>query len=257
MRWYHNLSIPIKLRAIVMITCGVALMVAAVLFTLYDRDTFLREKTQDLIASAKMIGSNRTGALSFHDSRLAMEILNAFQAKQHVGNACIYDSDGTVFAKYSRSLNHVDFPAPPTDRENGTTIVAGNMLLFQDIVLNGDSIGTIYIAADLGDVSDRLYRFVMIDFIVLIGSLAVVFVLSSRLQRVVSEPIRELAEMAATFSAHENYSMRATKRSNDETGVLVDQFNGMLDRLQKPDVFFHQAHHALVNIFTQPTSYLN
>src|SRR3984893_17310877 len=113
MRWYQDLSIPIKLRAIVMITCGVALVVAAVLFTLYDRATFLREKTQDLIASAKMIGSNSAAAVRFHDTRLAREVLNALQAKQHVVNACIYDSDGTVFAKYSRSPAHVDFPPPP------------------------------------------------------------------------------------------------------------------------------------------------
>ena len=52
MRWYQDLSISTKLQAIVMVTSGVALVVAAVLFTLYDRATFLREKTQDLIASA-------------------------------------------------------------------------------------------------------------------------------------------------------------------------------------------------------------
>ena len=257
MRWYQDLSIRTKLQSIVMVTCAAALVVAAVLFTLYDRANFVREKTQDLIASAKMIGSNSAAALSFHDIRLAREILNALQAKPHVVNACLYDSDGTVFAKYSRSLNHVDFPPPPKDRENGTTIVAGNMVLFQDIALHGDSIGSIYIEADLGEVSDRLSRLVMIDFIVLVGSLAVVFVLSSRLQRVVSEPIRELAEMAATFSTHENYSMRATKRSNDETGVLVDQFNGMLDRLQQRNVSLQLAHDGLEKSVAERTSYLN
>ena len=256
MRWYQDLSIPTKLRAIVMVTCGAALVIAAVLFTLYDRATFLHEKTQDLIASAKMIGSNSATALSFHDTRVAREVLNALQAKQHVVSACIYDSDGTVFAKYSRSATHVDFP-PPTAQEDGTTIVARHMVLFQDIVLHGDSIGTIYIQADLGDLNDRLLRFLMIDFIVLVGSLAVVFVLSHRLQRVISEPIRELAGTAAMFSAHENYSMRATKRSNDEIGVLVDQFNGMLDRLQQRDVFLQQARDGLEKSVAERTSYLN
>src|SRR5258708_16124194 len=128
MRSYQDVSSRTKVQSVLMGTCAAALAVAAVLFPLYDRATFLREKTQDLIASAKMIGSNSTAALSFHDIRLAREILNALQAKQHVVNACIYDSDGTVFAKYSRSLNHVDFPAPPTDPENGTTIVPGTML---------------------------------------------------------------------------------------------------------------------------------
>src|SRR3984893_17452145 len=256
MRWYQDLSIPIKLRAIVMITCGAALVVAAVLFTLYDRATFLLEKTPDLIASAKMIGSNSAAALSFHDTRLAREVLNALQAKQHVVNACIYDSDGTVFAKYSRSPTHVDFP-PSTGQKDGTTIVARHMILFKNIVAHGDSIGTIYIEADLGDLNDRLLRFVMIDFIVLAGSLAVVFVLSHRLQRLISEPIRELAETAATFSANENYSMRATKRSKDEIGVLVDQFNGMLDRLQQRDVSLQQAHEGLEKSVAERTSYLN
>src|SRR5713101_6705718 len=151
MRWYQDLSIRTKLQSIVMVTCAAALVVAAGLFTLYDRATFLREKTQDLIASAKMIGSNSAAALSSHDTRLAREILNALQAKQHVVNACIYDSDGTVFAKYSRDETHVDFPLSPTAQEDGPTIAAGHMALFQDVVLNGDSIGKIYIDADLGD----------------------------------------------------------------------------------------------------------
>jgi two-component system sensor histidine kinase/response regulator len=257
MRWYQDLSIRTKLQSILMVTCAAALAVAAALFTLYDRATFLREKTQDLIASAKMIGSNSAAALSSHDTRLAREILNALQAKQHVVNACIYDADGTVFAKYSRSPSHVVFPPPPADWGNRTAIVAGHMRLFQDIVLHGDSIGTIYLEADLRDVNDRLSRFVMIDFIVLVVSLAIVFVLSSRLQRVISEPIRELAEMAATFSAHENYSMRATKQSNDETGFLVDQFNGMLDRLQQRDVSLQRVHDGLEKSVAERTAYLN
>src|SRR5713226_7441150 len=257
MRWYQDLSIRTTLQANVTVTCGAALVVAAVLFTLYYGATLLREKTQDLNASAKMIGSNSTAALSSHDTRLAREVLNALQAKQHVVKACIYDSDGTVYAKYSRSTNHVDFPPAPTTRKDGTTIVAGHMVLFQDIVVYGDSIGTIYLEADLGDVNDRLVRFVMIDFIVLVGSLAVVFVLSYRLQRIISEPIRELAETAATFSAHESYSMRATKRNNDEIGVLVDQFNTMLDRVQQRDVSLQQAHDGLEKSVAERTSYLN
>ena len=234
MSWYQDLSIRKKLQAIVMVVCGATLVMVAVLFTLYDRATFLREKTQDLMASARMIGSNSTAALTTHDTRLAREILNVLQAKQHVVNACIYDSDGTVFAKYSRSATHADFP-PPTDQEDGPAIVAGHMVTFQDIILNGDSIGKIYIEADLGDLNDRLRRFMMIDFGVLLGSLAVAFMLSSRLQRVISEPIRELTETAVAFSVHGNYPKRVPKRSNDEIGILVGSFNQMLERIQERD----------------------
>src|SRR6202049_1542149 len=102
MRWYLDLSIRLKLQTIVMVTSAAALLVASVVFTLYDRSTFLRAKTQDLSASAKMVGSNSTAALSFGDAKSAREILAALQAKQNVINACIYDKDGRVFAIYSR-----------------------------------------------------------------------------------------------------------------------------------------------------------
>src|SRR3984893_4184427 len=235
MRWSKDLSIRKELLGIVMLACGATLVLVAILFTLYDRATFLREKKQDLIAAARMIGSNSAAALTSHDIRLAREVMNSLQAKQHVVSACIYDSDGTIFAKYSRSLNRVDYPSPPTTQEAGPRIIARHMILFQDIVLNREAIGKIYIEADLEDLDDRLHRFVVTDFIVLSGSLAVAYLLSYQLQRVISEPIRELTETVAELSAHENYSIRVTKRSNNEIGILVGSFNQMLERIQERD----------------------
>ncbi len=98
MRWYLDLSIRRKVQSIVMVTSAVALLVASVVFTLYDRSTFLRAKTQDLSALAKIIGSNSTAALSFADAKSAREILAALRAKPNVTHACIYDKDGRIFA---------------------------------------------------------------------------------------------------------------------------------------------------------------
>lgn len=58
MRWHRDISIRYKLQGMVIIACGGALLAASVAFTIYDRTTFLQAKTDDLIASAQMIGSN-------------------------------------------------------------------------------------------------------------------------------------------------------------------------------------------------------
>jgi PAS domain S-box-containing protein len=256
MRLFRDLSIRHKLQGIVIAACGVALVVASAAFTIYDRTTFLRAKTDDLVTSAKMISSNSTAALTFHDSGSAQEILSALQAKPHVIHACIYDSTGKVFAIYSRDPAQAGFSPPPTQTD-GSAVTAENMVLFQNIVLNGDSIGRIYIEADLRDLHDRLRRFVMIDFVVLLASLAIAYLLSYRLQRVISGPIRELAETASSVSAHENYSVRATKRSHDEIGILFDEFNSMLDRIQQRDAVIQKAHDDLEKRVEERTSYLN
>lgn len=174
MRSYLDLSIQHKLQAIVMITSAIALLVASVVFTLYDRSTFLRAKTQDLSATATMVGTNSTAALSFGDAKSATEVLAALQAKQNVINACIYKKDGRVFAVYNRDAAHSHFSPPPA-QATATVIVEHSLVLFQPITLNGRSIGTIFIEADLKDLSERLTRFLEIDFLVLLASLTVAF----------------------------------------------------------------------------------
>jgi PAS domain S-box-containing protein len=252
---YRNLSIRQKLQAVVMVTSAAALLVASVVFTLYDRSTFLRAKTQDLSAAAKMVGSNSTAALSFGDVNSAREILAALRVKTNVIRACIYNKDGRVFATYARDAAIKDFFPPPVQGQ-ATAIVQNNMVLFQPIILNSKFIGTIFIEADLTDLRARLTRFLEIDFLVLLSSLAVAFLLSSRLQRVISGPIRELADTALSVSLRENYSIRATKRGDDEIGLLFDQFNSMLDHIQQRDTALQEAHGELEIKVAERTSYL-
>jgi len=252
---FRDISIRHKLQGIVLAACAVALLVASTAFTIYDRTSFLQAKTADLVAAAKMTGSNSTAALAFRDAKSAREILSALQARQHVMNACIYGPDGQVFAKYTRDATQAG--TCPAVQRDGSKVVGPDMMLFQGIALNGDAIGTIYLEADLGDLHDRLLRFVAIDMVVLLGSLVVAYLLSYRMQRAISGPIQELAETASLVSAHENYSIRAVKRGQDEIGVLFDQFNGMLDRIQQRDLAIQKAHDDLERRVEERTSFLN
>src|ERR1700689_1392141 len=126
MRSYRNWSIQQKLQGIIMATSGVALLVASAVFTLYNRSTFLQTKAQGLSASARMVGSNSTAALSFGDAKSAREVLSALLAQQHVIHACVYDKDGRVFAKYSRDAAQSDF-SPPAAQTQAAGIVGQNM----------------------------------------------------------------------------------------------------------------------------------
>ncbi len=252
---YNDLSIRHKLQGIVMITCVVALFISVAVLTFYERATFIREKSEDLAASAKMVGTNSTAALAFRDPASAAEILAALYAKQHVTQACIYDRDGKVFATYSR--NPAQGFAPPAVQGDQTMVSGRQMALFQHIVLGGETIGTIYIQADQGDLNQRIGSFLEIAVLVLLASLAVAYLLSSRLQKVISGPIRKLAETASSVSAREDYSIRATKSSDDEIGFLFDQFNRMLDRIQQRDSALQHAHDDLENMVANRTSFLN
>ncbi|MEO8663286.1 MAG: response regulator [Bryobacteraceae bacterium] len=59
--------------------------------------------------------------------------------------------------------------------------------------------------------------------------------LASKLQRVISEPIRYLSETAMSVSTRKDYSARALKLADDDLGQLTDTFNGMLSEIERRD----------------------
>jgi signal transduction histidine kinase/CheY-like chemotaxis protein len=109
------------------------------------------------------------------------------------------------------------------------------LLLFRDIVLDREPIGTIHLRVDLGAMSARLKRYLGIVALVLAVAALAAFALSARLQFLVSRPILELAGAARRISLEKNYAMRVEKRSEDELGVLMEAFNAMLEQIQERD----------------------
>ena len=94
-----------------------------------------------------MLGSNSTAALSFNDRQTAGERLSGFRVKRHVVSAILYSSAGTVFATYRRDPGREEFVPQP--RRDGSWFENGKLVLFKQILLREQPIGTFYLASDL------------------------------------------------------------------------------------------------------------
>jgi len=231
---YRDLSIRRKLTTIIMLTSGVAILLACAAFVLYDLVTFRRAMTRDLETVAEIIGQNSTAALAFDDPNAATQVLAALRAKPNVISACTYAWNGQVFARYQREDVKTS-SLPPAPQPEGSRYGWGRLAIFRRIMLDGQPVGTIYIESDLSERDARLKRYAVIVGLVMLASSLVAFLLSSKLQRVVSEPILGLARTAKAVSVEKNYSLRAVKHNQDELGVLVDGFNEMLAQIQERD----------------------
>ncbi|MGD0920158.1 MAG: PAS domain S-box protein [Terriglobia bacterium] len=234
MSGYRDLSIRRKLTTIIMLTSGVAILLACAAFVLYDLVTFRRAMTRDLSTVAEIIGQNSTAALAFNDPKAATQVLVALRAKPNVVFACTYTWSGEVFARYQREDVKTS-SLPPAPQPDGSRYGGGRLAIFRRIILDGQPVGTIYIESDLSEMDLRLKRYAGIVGLVMLVSSFVAFLLSSKLQRVVSEPILGLAQTAKAVSLGKNYSIRAVKHNQDELGLLVDGFNEMLAQIQARD----------------------
>jgi two-component system sensor histidine kinase/response regulator len=230
----RHASIRQKLTRIVLVASSVSVLVACTVFAVYDITTFRLSMSNDLITLAKIVGANSSAAITFGDQEAAHEILASLTARPHVVEACLLSPDGRVLARYSRRGSDPHF-TPPLPLPEGVSSASGYLLISQPILMNGDQIGAIYMKYDLDLLYARAARFAGIILVVILVSLLAAYFLASRLQHVISEPILELARTAFTVSSGKDYTVRATKRSDDEIGFLFDRFNEMLVQIQQRD----------------------
>ncbi len=230
---YRNLAVRHKLRLIIMLTVGVALVLACAAIVAYDQIVARRDMQNDLAALAEIVGSNSTAAVTFGDQRAAEELLSGLKAKQHIVAAAIYSDGGKPFAAYRRPGAASRFASPL--RFDGSWFDGDRLVVYRSIVLNQQPVGIIYLESDLGELHTRVRNFVWIVLAILLSTSAVALGLASRLQRVVSEPIAHVAAVAKRISDLKNYTERAIKHADDDLGQLIDTFNQMLSEIESRD----------------------
>jgi signal transduction histidine kinase/DNA-binding response OmpR family regulator len=236
-RAFWNLSIRRKLTLIVMATSSVALLIASLAFVAYDTVTFRQRIVNDLNVVADGVGINSSAALTFDVSSAGQDILAVLRAYPHIVSACIYTRDGRVFSRYVRA-GEPDTFTPPAVKPTGSAFEGDRLHLFREILPSAEEegkLGTVYIQSDMEELHDRRKNFARAVALVLLASSFVAFLLSSRLQGLISRPILDLLDLETRVSREKDYSVRAVKAADDELGLLIDGFNEMLVQIQSRD----------------------
>jgi two-component system, NtrC family, sensor kinase len=240
MHFLYNLSIRHKQTLIIMLTSTITLLLAGGAFLAVEALNFRTELSEEISTMTQVVGDNCTAALDFNDTKGAEDTLGALRSEPPIAYACIYNQQGEVFAAYQRAGKSSNVQ-PPAVQPPGLEFRDHQLRIFRSITLRGVKMGTIFVNCDLYELNERLNRFATIAALVLGISLLAAFFLSVRLQRIISGPILQLAQAVKTVSLEKNYSVRATKRSNDELGQLMDGFNEMLVQIQARDIALQTA----------------
>jgi len=230
----QNISIKHKLILITMLTCIVALLSAAAGFIVWGWTGFRRTMVRDLSTQAEMIAENCKASLAFQDAKDAEKTLSALHVEPSIVFGCVYTKDGKFFATYYRDFAETKVH-PSKFTESGFSFSGGYLTVFKPIVLDGATVGTVCLRSDLRPMYAMLKSNIFITIAVLLFASLVAYLVSTKIQRIISSPILNLADVAKVISEKKDYSTRALKSSNDEVGLLIDAFNEMLEQIQQRD----------------------
>lgn len=246
---FRDISIRSKLMAIIMATSCIVLLLGGITLTVRYAATEQEEMTQRMTVLAEVIGTNTTAALAFNDATSARDTLTALVAEPSLIEARIYRRNGALFARFTtpgRTFSPAEMR--PGNETRGSVLFGGDRLTISSpIMLDGEDIGTVRLDADLQPLRLRLLNNITMLALIILAAGLLALPISSRLQKIVSNPITHLAQTMRLVSRARDYSVRAEKQGDDEVGTLIDGFNEMLEQISARDEQLRIAANALEN----------
>jgi signal transduction histidine kinase len=224
-----DLTIQRKLVALLLAAITISLGLATAMYFVVEWYNFRASVRQELQTMARFIAESSAAALALQDSKTAADSLAALKSVRLVESAGLYKPDGSPIAVYQ-----LPDAAPAPKRAplaNEAIFREGRWELHHVALLDGEQVGVVFLRARLRTLQELFSRYSRIAALVFVPSLLAGLMVSSRLQRIISQPILDLAGTAKRITEEHDYAIRVKKTTQDELGDLVESFNAMLEAL--------------------------
>jgi PAS domain S-box-containing protein len=243
MRRLADLSFRHRLTLVMTLTSSLALLMAGAGLLVFEGVHFYGQARGDIASSAEVMGANTGAALAFGDRRAAQETLDALRSQAGIICAGLYDAQARPFAGYRREGHEGCLPPEPGRDRLG--LEGRSLILVRPVMLGGERAGTILVRSSLDPLADRLRGYGLAVLLMTLLATGAATLISTRLQRTVSRPILQLADTARAVTRDGDYSRRVPRLGKDELGVLTDDMNAMLARIEEQDAALRAARDEL------------
>lgn len=230
---FADISIRYKVALLIVMITFVIFAAVSLGFTYFDVKNFREQLASEVRVAADVTAANSGAAIKSRDKDAAEETLKTLSALRFVLRAGMYDKDGGLFAEYLRP--GIDGLPKSLSNIPGTHVDSSSLGVASPISVGQDDLGVIYLEASTHQLYQRVLLRIRLVGLLLAIALPLSLILGFRLQRVITDPILELAEATRQISKNQQFSIRTKRIGNDEIGRLVDEFNNMLEQIDSRD----------------------
>jgi PAS domain S-box-containing protein len=230
-----------KMMRLVLVITAISVCVAGIAMLTHDLQVYRESWASDLSNEAQILALSTVPALEFDDHQIAQRNLAALRDRPRVLVGALYSADGRLYASYARAAGASPPAIPPA---LGLRISGERVEISSPMMRGEERVGTLYLLARY-DVIGRIEAYASIFVAVMALSLVVAFLLSRQLQRAITEPLDAMTHVAREIVERRDYSVRAPNTTDNEIGIVVGAFNGMLDEVENRARASAQANEAL------------
>ncbi len=230
--------IKVKLVFIIMISSSIGLVLFSAISIAYQINSLNKQIRSHIQSQIDLLATNLVAPVLFEDEEFTVEILRSIEVDPNVVSVEVYsdNSDFEVFLVNTSSRIRLE-------RADLNPVARIFVKMFRNvseyeknIVDKGDILGILKLYVNNQKAVSQITNLLLSFIFLLLVTLFVVFLVSLRLQRLITQPIEKLGEISKKVSTTKDYSLRVKIDSNDEIGLVSQDFNIMLDQIQQRDL---------------------
>ena len=226
-QFFYSRSIKQKMMFITMSVsvAGIVAVGSSILFK--GLENLNKIQTINLQVMADIVGDNASGYLMFNDNPGATRSLESLRAKKQITKAVLFEKNRSMFALYARDEERRIYEF---HRLKGAKVSGLNA--WKEVWVADELAGFLYLESDNSLINEFIEKAIIELLVIIVFGILVSYLIASKLQKIVSDPIEHLTETASRITANKDFNLRAEKESDDEVGVLTTEFNKMLSQIQ-------------------------
>jgi len=233
-------SLPFRwqLTLFIVLICGVTLSLAFAGLYYYELQQ-LNSDVQRRLSNTRLLLASELVTILERNPEATDLPLNMLGTDSQIIAAAVFAPDDRVRARYIRPGSGEVIPSPKIASRlltNDSTVV------WTSLHSGSRNLGTLYLKAELtkADV-EKFSNLLRGSVIIFLASALLALAAAYQLQRRISDPIIDMATVAAAVRRERDYSLRVRSTASGEIGSLVESFNAMLETIHAYTAEIEQA----------------
>lgn len=236
-------SLKGKIISIILTISGFTTIVGLLLLYSFDIPKRHEELKNNASLSLAILAENSALPLYSFDKEQLNRIIESSSKQTFIINVTIITTTHDTIVNYTK-------PGYKDYTQNNF------LLLSQDIKLNNELLGIMYIAISKESLTLRSRDYLITSTVILALTIIISLILGLKLQTVISNPIINLSHIARKISATNDYNIKIINETNDETGILYDEFNKMITEIKNREEELSNARKFLTDVLNSMPSAL-
>jgi len=227
-------SIRGRLRRLVILSVGIALICSAILSVWQATTSYLVDKRESLLGTANVLAGVSSRAVAAADTALIKDSLRSIGRLPTVAYARIENTHRQILAEAGGAVR-LDSEVtlnPEASDALYTFLRTRTIQVSVPIVYGGRSVGSVILVRRIGDLATRFLGIFAIASLGALLAIAVGLLIAHRLQRSITLPLGALAADMARIARTQDYSASVPATADLETEQLAGSFNLMIDEIR-------------------------